>query len=53
MGIIQKLTSLAVSLMLFVLKKNKKLQPCVDYQKLNEIIIKNQYLLLSGPQLQN
>ena len=39
--IIQKLISLAVSFMLFVPKKNEEFQLCMDYQKLNEIIIKN------------
>ena len=51
MKIIQKSTSPTTSLMLFVPKKNGELQPCMDYQKLNEITIKNQYPLPSGFQL--
>jgi hypothetical protein len=30
---------------IFVPKKNRKLQLCVDFQRLNEITIKNRYLL--------
>ena len=40
-------------LILFILKKNKKLRLCVDYRKLNTIIIKNKYLLLNIRKLQN
>ena len=38
---------------LFVFKKNEKLRLCVDYRKLNEIIIKNRYSLLNINELQN
>ena len=38
---------------LFVLKKNGKLRLCVDYRKLNEIIIKNRYSLSNINELQN
>ena len=37
----------------FVFKKNEKLHLCVDYRKLNEIIIKNRYSLLNINELQN
>ena len=37
----------------FVFKKNEKLHLCVDYRKLNEIIIKNRYLLSNINELQN
>ena len=30
---------------IFILKKNKKLRFCTNYRKLNQIIIKNKYLL--------
>ena len=38
---------------LFVFKKDEKLRLCVDYRKLNEIIIKNRYSLLNINKLQN
>ena len=38
---------------LFVFKKNETLRLCVDYRKLNEIIIKNRYSLLNINELQN
>ena len=38
---------------LFVLKKNETLRLCVDYRKLNEIIIKNRYSLSNINELQN
>ena len=38
---------------LFVFKKNEILYLCVDYRKLNEIIIKNQYSLSNINELQN
>ena len=38
---------------LFVFKKDEKLRLCVDYRKLNEIIIKNRYSLLNINELQN
>ena len=34
-------------LILFILKKDEKLRLCVDYRKLNTIMIKNKYLLLN------
>ena len=37
----------------FVFKKNKKLRLCVDYRKLNEIIIKNRYSLSNINELQD
>jgi hypothetical protein len=37
--------SLAGYPIIFVPKKNGKLRLCVDYQKLNDITIKNRYLL--------
>jgi len=40
-------------LILFVFKKNKTLYLCVNYRKLNNITIKNQYLLLNINELQN
>ena len=44
-GFIQLSTSLAASLLLFILKKNGKLRPCVDYRQLNSITIKDRYPL--------
>jgi hypothetical protein len=38
---------------MFVLKKDSKLRPCIDFRKLNEIIIKNLYLLLNITELQD
>ena len=38
---------------LFVFKKNEKLRLCVDYRKLNEIIIKNRYSLSNINELQD
>ena len=38
---------------LFVFKKNGKLRLCVDYRKLNEIIIKNWYSLFNIKELQD
>lgn len=45
-GFIRKLTSPARSPVLFVQKKDGSLQLCVDYQKLNDITIKDCYVLL-------
>ena len=53
MGVIQKSTSPAASPMLFVPKKNGEFRLCVVYRKLNEVIIKNRYLLPNSPQLRN
>jgi predicted transport protein len=44
-GYIRSLKSLVRYLVLFVLKKNEKLRICVNYRKLNDIIIKNRYTL--------
>ena len=44
-GFIRLSISPAASLLLFVLKKNRKLQPCVDYKQLNSITIKDRYPL--------
>ena len=38
--------SAAVSLMMFVSKKNKTLRSVIDYRELNKITVKNQYSLL-------
>ena len=40
-------------LIFFVFKKNEKLRLCVDYRKLNEIIVKNRYSLSNINELQN
>ena len=40
-------------LILFVLKKNRKLQLCVNYRELNNIIVKNSYLLSLISELQD
>lgn len=50
---IQKSQSLVEYLILFVFKKNETLYLCVNYQKLNKIIIKNRYLLSNISELQN
>ena len=44
-GYIRPSTSLAGFPILFVLKKNGLLRMCVDYRKLNDITVKNRYLL--------
>ena len=44
-GFIRLSILLAASLLLFVLKKNRKLRPCVDYRQLNSITIKDRYPL--------
>ena len=50
---IQKSQSSTKYLILFVFKKDEKLRLCVDYRKLNEIIIKNRYSLSNINELQN
>ena len=37
----------------FTFKKNESFRLCVDYRKLNDIIIKNRYLLFNINELQN
>ena len=44
-GFIRPSISLAASLLLFVLKKNGKLRPYIDYRQLNSITIKDRYPL--------
>ena len=43
----------ARSLVLFIPKKNRKLQLYIDYRQLNDIIVKNRYLLPNISELQN
>ena len=50
---IRKSQSLAKYSILFVSKKDEKLRLCVDYQKLNEITIKNRYSLPNINELQD
>ena len=45
-GFIYKLKSLTYYFILFILKKSKELQIYINYKKLNNIIIKNTYILL-------
>ena len=52
-GFIKKFQSSAEYLILFVLKKNRTLHLCVNYQKLNEITVKNCYSLFNISKLQN
>ena len=44
-GFIQLFILLAASLLLFILKKNRKLRPYIDYRQLNSITIKDRYPL--------
>ena len=44
-GIIQESTLLAGFPILFVPKKDRKMRLCVDYRALNEVTVKNSYLL--------
>ncbi len=50
---IKKSQSRAEYSILFTLKKDEELRLCVDYQKLNDITIKNRYPLLNINELQN
>ena len=50
---IQEVKIIVEFFILFILKKNKKLRLCVDYKKLNIIMIKNKYLLLNIGKFQN
>jgi hypothetical protein len=52
-GYIQKSTSSARALVLFVLKKDRKLQLVVDYRGLNNVIIKDRYSMLLLNKLNN
>src|SRR5436305_7503939 len=45
-GWIQESMSLARALVMFVPKKNRKKRLVVDYQRLNDITIKNKYMVL-------
>jgi hypothetical protein len=38
---------------MFILKKDGKLQPCINFRKLNKITIKNRYLLPNISELQD
>jgi hypothetical protein len=44
-GLIHKSKSLARALILFILKKDRTLQLCVNYKGLNEMTVKNRYPL--------
>jgi hypothetical protein len=46
-GFIRLIKLLARYLVIFIPKKNRKLRLCVNYRKLNDITIKNRYLLLN------
>ena len=50
---IRKLKSSTRYSILFIFKKNEKFRLCVDYRKLNKIIVKNRYSLLNINELQN
>ena len=50
---IQKFQSSTKYSILFVSKTNKKFRLCIDYKKLNDITIKNKYLLSNISELQN
>ena len=52
-GFIKELTLRAKALVLFVLKKDSKLQLVVDYYKLNNVIIKDKYSILLLAKLNN
>jgi len=52
-GFIRVLILLAGSLILFVPKKNKIKRLYIDYQKINEITIKDYYLLLLANKLRD
>ena len=47
-GFIQPSTSTSGALVLFVEKKNDTLMLCIDYRKLNRVILKNKYVLIIG-----
>ena len=50
---IRKLKSSTEYSIFFSFKKNEKLRLCVDYRKLNEIFIKNRYLLFNIEEFQD
>ena len=52
-GFIRLLSSLAGSPVLFVSKKDRKKRLCIDYRKLNTIIIKDRYALLLVDELRD
>jgi hypothetical protein len=52
-GFIRPSKSPAGFLVMFIPKKNRKLQLYVDFRRLNEITIKNQYLLPNISELQD
>ena len=52
-GFIRRLESPVGYPIIFVLKKDSKLRPCINFRKLNEIIIKNLYLLPNITELQD
>ena len=52
-GFIRRSESPAGYPIMFVLKKDGKLRPYIDFRKLNEIIIKNLYLLPNITELQD
>ena len=50
---IQKFQSSTKYSILFVSKSNEKFRLCINYKKLNDITIKNKYLLFNINELQN
>jgi len=52
-GFIKELTLRARALVLFVLKKDSKLQLVINYCKLNNVIIKDKYSILLLAELNN
>jgi hypothetical protein len=52
-GFIRESQSPARFPILFIPKKDSELQPCINYQKLNKITIKNQYPLPNINKLQD
>ena len=52
-GFIRELTLRAKALVLFVLKKDKRLQLVINYRKLNNVIIKDKYSILLLAKLNN
>lgn len=44
-GLIRPSSSPVTAKFFFVAKKDKSLQPCIDYQVLNQITVKNKYPL--------